>query len=191
MIELDNRPGFYGKLDWAPTEWLDLQAFHYDNRGNPEAVTPTLQWGWRTRFDNLGAVLTFGDWQVKAQGMAGKTLMGFPENGRLWVDTTFRSGYLMTTRNFAKGSASVRVEAFGTTSMGSELGRDWSEKGWALTAAGRRDIGKNVSVLVEALHVDSRKDARAFVGLAPDQDQTLIQFALRASSMKGIFTLAA
>ena len=105
--------------------------------------------------------------------------MGFPENGRLWIDTTFRSGYLMTTRNFTKGSASVRIEAFGTTSMGSELGRDWSEKGWALTAAGRRDIGKNVSVLVEALHVDSRKDARAFVGLAPNQAQTLIQFALR------------
>ncbi|MEO5493551.1 MAG: hypothetical protein ABIR08_05945 [Sphingomonas sp.] len=179
VIELDNRPGFYGKLDWAPTAWLDLQAFHYDNRGNPEAVTPTRQWGWRTKFDNLGAVLTFGDWQVKAQGMAGRTLMGHPKNGWLWVDTTFRSGYVMTTRNFTTGSASVRVEAFGTTSMGSELGRDWSEKGWAMTAAGRRDIGKNLSVLVEALHIDSRKDARAFGGLAPDQDQTLVQFALR------------
>ncbi|QDZ06951.1 hypothetical protein FPZ24_05200 [Sphingomonas panacisoli] len=179
VIELDNRPGFYGKLDWAPTAWLDVQAFHYDNRGNPEAVTPTLQWGWRTRFDNLGAVLSFGDWRVKAQGMAGKTLMGFPENGRLWVDTSFRSGYVMATRNFAKGSVSVRGEAFGTTSIGSELGRAWSEKGWALTAAGRRDIGKNLSVLIEALHVDSRKDARASVGLSPDQDQTLVQFALR------------
>lgn len=179
VIELDNRPGFYGKLDWAPTAWLDLQGFHYDNRGNPEAVTPTLQWGWRTKFDTIGAVLTFGDWQVRAQGMAGKTLMGFPENGRLWVDTDFRAGYVMATRNFARGSVSVRGEAFGTTSIGSELGRDWSEKGWALTAAGRRDIGKNVSVLVEALHVDSRKDARALVGLAPDQDQTLVQFALR------------
>lgn len=179
VIELDNRPGFYAKLGWAPTAWLDLQLFHYDNRGNPEAVTPTLQWGWRTKFDNVGAVLTFGDWQVRAQGMAGKTLMGFPVNGRLWVDTDFRSGYVMATRNFARGSASVRAEAFGTTSIGSELGRDWSEKGWALTAAGRRDIGKNVSLLVEAMHVDSRKDARALIGLAPDQDQTLVQFALR------------
>ncbi|MEO5938991.1 MAG: hypothetical protein ABIQ43_08270 [Sphingomonas sp.] len=179
VIELDNRPGFYGKIDWGPTDWLDLQAFHYDNRGNPEAVTPTLQWGWRTTFDNLGAVLTFGDWQVKAQGMAGKTLMGFPENGRLWVDTTFRSAYVMATRNFARGSVSARVEAFGTTSTGSELGRDWSEKGWALTAAGRRDIGKDLSVLVEALHIESRKDARAFVGLSPDQDEILVQFALR------------
>ncbi|THD37198.1 MAG: hypothetical protein E7773_03950 [Sphingomonas sp.] len=179
VIELDNRPGFYGKVDWAPTAWLDLQAFHYDNRGNPEAVTPTLQWGWRTRFDNVGAVLSFGDWQVKAQGMAGRTLMGFRENGRLWVDTAFRSAYVMATRNFARGSASLRAEAFGTTSIGSELGRDWSENGWALTAAGRRDIGKHLSALVELLHVDSRKDARVYVGLAPQQDKTLLQFALR------------
>ncbi|WP_299429070.1 hypothetical protein [Sphingomonas bacterium] len=179
VIELDNRPGFYGKLDWAPTAWLDLQAFHYDNRGNPEAVTPTLQWGWRTRFDNIGAVLSFGDWQVKAQGMAGRTLMGFPENGRLWVDTSFRSGYVMTTRNFVRGSVSLRAEAFGTTSIGSELGRDWSEKGWALTAAGRRDIGKNLSALVEVLHIDSSKEARSYIGVAPQQDQTLVQFALR------------
>jgi hypothetical protein len=179
VIELDNRPGFYGKLDWAPTAWLDLQAFHYDNRGNPEAVTSTLQWGWRTRFDDLAAVLSLGHWQVKAQGMAGRTLMGFAENGRLWVDTSFRAGYVMATRNFARGSASLRAEAFGTTSMGSELGRDWSEDGWALTAAGRRDIGKNLSALVEVLHVDSRKGARAFTGLAPQQDQTQVQFALR------------
>jgi hypothetical protein len=179
VIELDNRPGFYAKLDWAPNAWLDLQAFHYDNRGDPEAVTPTLQWGWRTRFDNIGAVLTFGDWQVKAQGMAGRTLMGFAENGRLWVDTSFRSAYAMTTRNFPRGSVSLRAEAFGTTSIGSELGRDWSETGWALTAAGRREIGKNLSVLVEALHVDSRKDAREYLGVAAEQDQTLVQLALR------------
>jgi hypothetical protein len=179
VIELDSRPGFYAKADWAPNAWLDLQALHYDNRGNPEAVTPTLQWGWRTKFDNIGAVLTFGNWQVKAQGLAGRTLMGFPENGRLWVDTTFRSGYAMATRNFARGSVSFRAEAFGTTSIGAELGRDWSENGWALTAAGRRDISRNLSLLVEALHIDSRKEARGDLGFMPDQDQTLVQFALR------------
>ncbi|HEX4695965.1 hypothetical protein [Sphingomonas sp.] len=178
-IELDNRPGWYAKLGWTPTPWLDLQAVHYDNRGNPEAVTPTLQWGWRTRFDTLGTVLSLGDWQVRAQGMSGRTMMGFPEGDRLWVDTRFRSGYVMTTRNFGRGSASLRAEAFSTTSLGSELGRDWSENGWALTAAARRDIGKTWTVLVEALHVDSRKDARASVGLTPDQDQTQVQLALR------------
>lgn len=179
VIDLDNRPGWYAKLDWAPAGWLDLQAVHYDNRGNPEAVTPTLQWGWRTRFDTLGSVLSLGDWQVRAQAMAGRTEMGFAENGRLWVDTRFRSGYVMATRNFARGSASLRAEAFGTTSLGSELGPDWSERGWALTAAARREFGKHLSVLFETLHIDSRKDARAFVGLTPDQDQTQVQLALR------------
>ena len=179
VIELDNRPGFYAKLGWAPAAWLDLQLFHYDNRGNPAAVTPTLQWGWRTKFDNIAAVFSVGDWQVKAQGMAGRTLMGFAENDRLWVDTGFRAGYVMATRGFARGSASLRAEAFGTTSVGSELGGDWSENGWALTAAGRRDFGSNLSALVEIMHVDSRRDARAAAGLSPQQDQTLLQFALR------------
>lgn len=179
VIELDNRPGWYAKAGWTPSSWLDLQLLHYDNRGDPAAATATLQWGWRTRFDNLGALLTFGKWQIRSQGMAGRTEMGFPENGRLWVDTRFRAGYVMATRTFARGSASLRMEAFGTTSLGSELGRDWSEKGWALTAAGRRDIGKHVSILVEALHIDSDRAARSMLGLDPDQEQTQLQLALR------------
>ena len=179
VIEIDNRPGWYAKLDWAPTAWLDLQAFHYDNRGDPTAVTPTRQWGWRTRFYNLGAVLTFGDWQIRSQGMSGRTEMGFPRNGRLWVDTRFRSAFVMTTRNFARGSATLRAEAFGTANRGSRLGRDWSENGWALTAAGRRDLSKNLSVLVEALHIDSVKNVRRSTGLDPKQQQDLVQLALR------------
>lgn len=179
VIDLDHRIGYYAKLDWAPNAWLALSVLHYDNRGNPEAVTPTLQWGWRTTFQHVGATLTFGDWQVRSQGMTGHTLMGYPENGRLWVDTRFRSGYVMATRTFARGAASARAEAFGTTCRGSELGPDWSEHGWALTAAGRRDIGAHVSVLIEALHVDSDKDARAYLGLAARQGQTLVQMAFR------------
>jgi hypothetical protein len=179
VIELDNRPGWYARLDWAPIAWLDLQAFHYDNRGNPEAVTPTLQWGWRTRFDNLGVQLTLGPWSFKAQGMAGNTLMGFPMPDRLWVDTDFRSAYAMLTRNFARGSASARVEAFGTTSRGSVLTDAWSETGWAVTIAARRELSKNVSVLIEGLHIQSEKAVRTSLGPDPDQTQNLVQLALR------------
>ena len=71
MIELDNG-GASTPSRWAPTAWLDLQAFHYDNRGNPEAVTPTLQWAGGPSSTISAAVLSFGDWQVKAQGMVGR-----------------------------------------------------------------------------------------------------------------------
>jgi hypothetical protein len=179
VIELDNRPGWYAKLDWAPAAWLDLQAFHYDNRGDPEAVTPTLQWGWRTRFDHIAAALLFGPWQVKAQALAGNTQMGFAMPDRLWVDTDFRSAYAMVTRNFAKGSASARVEAFGTASDGSVLTNDWSEHGWAITVAGRRELTKNLTVMLEALRIESRKPARVMDGLDPDQAQNLLQMAFR------------
>ena len=55
-IDLDNEPGYYLRLDWRPPAPFDLNVFYYDNRGDPEAFFPkTLQWGWRTRFDHLGA----------------------------------------------------------------------------------------------------------------------------------------
>jgi len=179
VIELDNRPGFYARVGWAAGNWLDVDLLHYDNRGDPQAVTPTLQWGWHTRFDNLGATLTFGDWQLRSQGMLGRTEMGFPMGGRIWVDTRFRSAYVMATRNFVRGSVSVRGEAFGTTSLGSVLGRDYSEDGWSLTVAGRRDVTKNLTLMVEALHIDSSKNARIMSGLAPTQDNSLVQVAFR------------
>lgn len=53
--ELDNRPGWYARLAWSPVDGVALYAFYYDNRGDPEAVDDYLQWGWRTRFANLGA----------------------------------------------------------------------------------------------------------------------------------------
>jgi hypothetical protein len=55
-----------------------LNAFYYDNRGDPEAFTKSLQWGWRTRFWNVGLVADLGpSTRLLAQGMTGTTLMGF------------------------------------------------------------------------------------------------------------------
>ncbi|MDB5673028.1 MAG: hypothetical protein JWM65_10 [Sphingomonas bacterium] len=179
VIELDNRPGWYAKLDWAPVAWLDLQAFHYDNRGDPAAVTPSLQWGWHTRFNNLAVALTFGSWQVKGQALAGNTLMGFPMPDRLWVDTDFRSAYGMVIRKFANGSVSARIEAFGTTSRGSVLTSAWSENGSAVTIAARRELTRNVTVLAEGLHIESVKAARTQIGLDRNQAQNLFQLAFR------------
>ncbi|MEP9360270.1 hypothetical protein [Sphingomonas sp. KR3-1] len=179
MIEIDNRPGWYAKLGWSPTSSLELQAFHYDNRGDPEAVTDTLQWGWRTRFDNLGAVFTAGPLTLKAQAMGGRTEMGFPMAGRIWVDTKFRAAYLLETWRFARGSVSARLDAFGTRGRGSMLGALSAEDGWAVTLAARREIGRHLSLLAELLHVDSRRDYRAALGLAARQRQNQFQLALR------------
>jgi len=179
FIEIDNRIGWYAKLGWSPAAAFELEYFHYDNRGDPEAVTDTLQWGWRTRFDNLGAVVSAGPLTLKAQALAGRTEMGFPEPNKLWFDSTFRAAYLLETWGFDRGSLSARLDAFGVDGRGGVAGPEYSEDGWALTVAGRRRLGPHLTLLAEFLHVDSTRRDRLRLGLPPRQRQNQAQLALR------------
>ena len=182
VIELDNRPGYYIRLGWTPDPGIKVHAFYYDNRGNPEAVNSQLQWGWRTRFTEIGGTATLGATKFTAQAMAGRTQMGFAMPDQLWVDTRFRSAFALVTQTIGKGSVSGRIEAFGTRGLGSVLGTDESEHGWAATFAARRSFGDHVTVLGEALHVESERGARTRSSLDPQQDQTVVQLALRLHS---------
>lgn len=181
-LEIDNRPGFYAKLGWA-SHLMKLQAFYYDNRGDPEAVRPTLQWGWRTRFGQIAAQLKpDAKTTITSQAMIGSTRMGFPQPTLIWVDTQFRSAFLLATRRIGgHSSVSARAEAFGTRGRGSVLGAATDEDGWAATLAGRHAIDDHVTVLGEQLHVDSTRDERARVVLAPHQAQTIAQVSARVT----------
>ncbi len=175
-----NRVGYYVKLAWEPPAPVRLEAFHYDNHGDPLAVDKTLEWGWRTHFEDIGAVVDLSDsTQIRTQALTGRTRMGAESNGAIWIDTRFRSAYALITRQLAKGSLSGRLEAFGTRNHGSTLVRDDNEDGWALTLAGRHEINNNMTAQVELLHVESARDARRRDGLAPKQAQDLAQVALK------------
>ena len=180
VIELDNRPGYYLRLGWAPDERIRLHAFYYDNRGDPEAVTADLQWGWRTHFIEAGGSAMLGTaTKLTVQGLSGHTVEGFAMPTQLWSDMRFRSDFALLTQTIGRGSVSGRIKGFDTHSDGSVLGVDESEYGWAATLAARRAFGPHVTVLAEALHVDSRRDARRRSGLDPHQPQTVLQLALR------------
>lgn len=183
VIEIDGRPGLYAAIGWSPSPTITLRAFHYDNRGDPEAVTDRLQWGWRTRFTSLGARIDLdAKTRFIGQAMAGRTEMGFPMQGRIWVDTDFRSAFALLTRAVGSGSASGRIEAFETRGGGSVAATADEEKGWAATIAARRPFGEHISLLAELLHVESTRDARLRDGIDPRQTQTLVQIALRVRS---------
>lgn len=181
-IELDNRPGFYARLDWRPPWPFGVALFYYDNRGNPEAFKPTGQWGWRTRFWNLGINADLGaNTKLLIQGMSGSTIMGFEENGVPWVHTYFNSAYAMVTRRIGdKLAISARVEAFNTREHGSEMSPLDNEDGWSSTVAARYNLTSRVTVLAEALNVRSKRGVRATdLGINPFQAQTVFQLALR------------
>ncbi|WP_313802908.1 hypothetical protein [Sphingobium sp.] len=184
-LEIDpgffRRPGYYAKFAWDPPASVHLEYLHYDNDGDPEMVNADMEWGWRTRFDNVGLVAELSPvWQVRAQGMRGTTRMGFPKNGALWVDSRFRSAFALLTRQFARGSVSARVEAFGTRNRGSAVTALNDEDGWAVTVAARRSLDQWLTLLVEGLHVESRKDARSQAMVAAQQSGTQMQLSLRA-----------
>lgn len=179
-IELDGRLGVYGKLAWSPAAPVQVEAFYYANRGVPEAVTSTLQWGWETRFLHLGLSADLGPrTRLLAQALTGTTEMGIEEDGRYWVETRYRAAYLRATHDIGRVALSGRVDLFDTRERGSQMARDESEEGWALTAAGRLRLSDEAALLVEGLHVDSRRGTRLRAGVAPKQDQTVVQLALR------------
>jgi hypothetical protein len=174
-----HRPGYYAKLSWQPPIPVRFELFRYDNRANPEDVNMNLEWGWRTRFNNLGVVSNLGSGtELKAQAMQGTTRMGYPVGGRRWIDNRFRSAFAMITHQFGSIGLAVRGEAFDTRNHGSDVGDEYDDTGWSAMIAGKREWG-HFTGLVELLHVSSRRQARDELGLRPRQDQTELQAEVR------------
>ena len=181
LIEIDKRVGFYGRLEWRPPLPLGAALFYYDNRGDPQAFEETGQWGWRTRFWNLGVNADLGpNTRLLAQGMTGSTIMGFKIAGRRWVHTEFRSAFVSLTQTLTdKAALTGRIESFRTHETGSEMSPDESEHGWSTTVALRYNIRDNLTGFAEALNVRSRRGVRTRIGLDPFQAQTVFQLGLR------------
>ncbi|MFL6733358.1 MAG: hypothetical protein ACJ8EY_01540 [Sphingomicrobium sp.] len=174
------RPGYYARFVWTPPLPVRVEVVHYDNRADPEAVNADMEWGWRTRFDNLGIAARLGENSgIKAQAMKGTTRMGFVENDRRWIDADFRSAFLLLTHDLGKSHLAARGEIFTIRNHGSYVTPEEDEKGWAVTLAARKEISANISVVGEVLHVDSKRKQRHEVSLAARQPQTQVQLVLR------------
>jgi hypothetical protein len=182
-LNLDHRAGYYGRIDWRPPAPFGVAAFYYDNNGDPAAFSEQGQWGWRTRFGNVGINADLGpNTRLLAQGMKGSTQMGFKIDGRTWVDTDYQSAYVLVTQTFAPFAVTGRVEAFQTREHGSLMSAaDNDQDGWAWTAAVRKNLTDHLTVLGEALNVRSWRRTRVDLGglTSPFESQTVFQIALR------------
>jgi hypothetical protein len=159
---------------------ITLSLFYYQNRGVPEAVTPTLQWGWDTRFWNLGARIDLSeDTKILAQALTGTTEMGFEHGGLYWVETRYRSAYLRLSHRTGDVTLSGRFDWFNTRERGTWMDPGESEDGWAGTIAADWNITTHIDLLGEILHLDSDRGTRMRMGLDPNQKQTIVQLAAR------------
>ena len=174
-----HRPGYYAKVAWQPPVPVRIELSRYDNRANPEDANADNEWGWRTKFNNLGIAGDLGDGtQLKAQALVGRTRMGFKMQGRPLVDNRFRSAFVMLVHAFGPFGLAARAEAFDTRNSGSLVDNEYDESGWSAMLAARRDWGA-ISGLVELLHVSSRREDWEEVGLEPRQRQTQLQASMR------------
>lgn len=180
-LEIDHRVGWYGRFEWKASEPVSVNFFYYDNRGNPQAVNQNLQWGWRTRFANLGMTADLGpNTRLLMQGMVGTTQMGFKTGGVVWVNTKYRSAYALVSQTVGTGAISGRVEFFDTRERGSQMSPRESEDGWAVTLAGRMPITTWLTGFVEGMHIRSDRGRRTDLGIPATENQNVLQFSLRA-----------
>lgn len=174
-----HRPGYYAKLAWALPIPVRIEFVRYDNLAKPTVVNEDMEWGWRTKFNDLGLVADLGSGvQLKAQALQGRTHMGYAIDDVRWVDNRFRSAFLLATHPFGAITVAARAEVFDTSNSGSLIGDDYDETGWSAMIAGKREW-KQFTGLIELLHVSSRREDRDDFGLDPRQNQTQLQAELR------------
>lgn len=178
-LELDHRPGTYGRIEWRPSPTLSAHAFYYDNLGDMTAMSDH-QWSWATRFGETGVSWdATADTRVLAQALSGKTIMGRPTSGGRFVDMDFHAAYLLVGHRLGGQTLTGRVDAFDTHDNAAPFLEDTNEHGWALTGAVRRPLGRHADVRLEILHVESDRPSRAYEQEAAFQRQTVLQSSLR------------
>lgn len=172
-------PGYYAKLAWQPPLPVRIELFRYDNEANPEDANAGPEWGWRTRFNHLGAVAELGSaTELKVQAIEGRTRMGYRMPLRNWVDEQFRSAFVMATYRFGKIGIAARGDLFDTRNRGSIWTAEYDEHGWAAMLAAKREWGP-VTGMLEMLHVWSNTPAREYAGQEERQSQSQLQAQVR------------
>ena len=178
--EIDNRPGFYGAFDWQYGDNIQVGAFYYDNRGNPEVIK-NKQYAWDTKFWNWYIEAELSN-EVKfiSQYMLGNTKMGgIWRYGQRYVDVDYHAGFVLLTKKLDRFRVSARYDWFGTDDNSFEEFDDNNENGTALTAAISANVFKKDVLLLEYLHISSERGARETIGFSSDQKNDIFQISFR------------
>ncbi len=179
--EVDHRLGYYARLDWRPPAPMAFNLEYYDNQGNPTAVR-NAQWGWGTRFWNLGYQAQLNPaTELMAQYMRGHTRMGWNLGDGTWaIDAGFESAYVLVSHKFSNNTRLTgRVETFAVKDNSMRAVDDNADRGSSATVAWIKPINLHLDLTVEAVTVTSNHPARVTHMEDPRQTQDMIQVALK------------
>ena len=179
FVEIDHRVGVYANVNWRSAEYGQLTALYYDNRADPSDYHSFDHgdelFAWRTKFSSFGGQTDLGHLTLIAQGMSGTTEI-FPPGFR--SETHFSSAYLLAGWTIGEWRPALRFDAF-TTRTDAPFPSALNEHGNALTFALNWRPLDWLRLTGEALRVDSVRDQRLSLGLAPRQIDTQVQVNAR------------
>jgi hypothetical protein len=177
--EIDQRPGFYVRLDAEASDVGELSVMAYDNRARDTAFDG-FQYAWHTRFAAVGARFNAtDDIEVITQGMIGRTSMGTPSPGMSLVNTGFASAFVLVSRGWDRHRVSARAEYFETTDRDFTAGDNNAEHGTALTAAYVFRPVERHRLTLELKQVVSFRPERAHLNLPIKARETQAQASYR------------
>ncbi|MXO59713.1 hypothetical protein GRI89_09195 [Altererythrobacter salegens] len=178
--ELDDRAGYYARIDYTPPLPFTLNLFRYDNLGDHVSRRDN-QIQWHTRFWNAGIAAALGDsTTAKAQVLWGNTLAGPETPFGIPGDADFTAAYLLLGREFGSGKVTLRGDWFEVHDNTFVASNDNNEYGWAAMVAYKRPLADFLTLLVELQHVSSDRPGRQLYGGIPaEQAQTSLQTSLR------------
>jgi hypothetical protein len=181
--EVDDRAGYYAGFAWDNYRRFLVNALYYDNRARPEAFD-SEQYGWRTRFFDVGALWTLGEGtagpELLVQYLDGDTWMGNQVPGLPKVTFDFRAAYALFTVPFGRQRVSFRYDGFETVDRDEfQFVDDNDEEGFALAFDYLVRTWDRQRFAFEALLVDSDRPGRAAIGLPIEAKEWLFQLSYR------------
>ncbi|HZP66025.1 MAG TPA: hypothetical protein VFB32_06925 [Rudaea sp.] len=179
FVEIDHRLGFYGDVTWRTQSGSRATVLYYDNRADPSRYHVfdghDELFAWRTHFTSVAAQTRFGDLVLMGQGMAGTTEIA-PSGFR--GEAHFSAAYALAGWELGAWRPALRLDIFDTREDPAAPPA-LSEHGNALTFALNWRPCDWLRLTGEALRVESTRDQRLALGLAPREVDRQIQFNAR------------
>ena len=177
--EIDNRPGYYVNTEWRYGTRSRLRFFHYDNRGDPEALSDG-QYAWATSFDQIGwQIMLPGDVGLITQWMQGETAMGPVTGSTNLVDTIFESTFVLLTRKFGSRRISLRYDDFELNELDSTADDNNDDYGHAWTVAYLHQISPQLRIGAEYMEINTHHCGWQYYGLPTQARERVTQLTLR------------
>ena len=178
--EVDGRLGYSFGAAWSMDGVFDVRGSFWDNDADP-GVFDGFQYGWYTEFWSAGARVRLpGRVELIGQYLGGTTVMGEQPDGTHVVDNAFRAGFVLATAAAGRHRVTARYDTFEVLDHDALVTEDPNaEEGTAWMAAYQVTLGDSARLAVEWLRVDSTREARRGLGLAPAAVEDQVQASLR------------